>query len=120
MEVIKDEKKKEVSDVRLMAYRFGGVAMILLGLLWLCYNNSLLPTVVYDIVFSWQMGVMVAGGWLLATKNWLSGGIVVGIGAFCMLIDVFNIHISFTELVLPLALVGAGVACLFVKPTKAN
>jgi hypothetical protein len=56
----------------------------------------------------------------LATKNWLSGGIVVGIGAFCLLIDVFNIHISFTELILPLALVGAGVACLFVKPTKAN
>lgn len=120
MEVIKEEKKKEVSDVRLTAYRFGGVAMILLGLLWLCYNNAWLPNEVYDIIFSWQMGVMVAGGWLLATKNWLSGGIVVGIGAFCMLIDVFNIHISFTELVLPLALVGAGIACLFVKPTKVN
>lgn len=120
MEVIKDEKKKEVSDVRLTAYRFGGVAMILLGFLWLFYNNAWLPNEVYDIIFSWQMGVMVAGGWLLATKNWLSGGIVVGIGAFCMLIDVFNIHISFTELVLPLALVGAGIACLFVKPTKAN
>jgi hypothetical protein len=28
MEVIKEEKKKEVSDVRLTAYRFGGVAMM--------------------------------------------------------------------------------------------
>ena len=120
MEVIKEEKKKEVSDIRLMAYRFGGVAMILLGLLWLCYNNDLLPMKVYDIVFSWQTGVIVVGAWLLATKNWLSGGITMGIGTFCLLIDVFNIHISFTELVLPLALIGAGIACLFVKPTKTN
>ncbi|MBR2423898.1 MAG: hypothetical protein IKD05_03955 [Tidjanibacter sp.] len=121
MEVIKEDKKSPAAgEVRIVAYRFGGVAMILLGLVWLCYNYDLLPAGFYDVVFSWQMGVILVGAWLLATRNWVVGGVTTGVGVLCMLIDLLNIHISFTELVLPLALVATGVACLFVKPSKAK
>ncbi len=119
MEIIKDNKNA-APDVRRTAYIFGGALMIALGLVWLCYNYNLLPRGVYDVIFSWQMAVVLAGGWLLANQRWAIGAVVTCVGLLGGLIDALDIYISFTKLILPLALIALGVACIFVKPTKAG
>lgn len=92
---------------------YAGCALIAAGLAWLLYNTGVIDPRAFDILFSWQVLMIVAGGYLLAVRAWIAGGVVSGMGALLLAADLFNLHISFSKIVLPLLLVSIGVAMLF-------
>lgn len=55
---------------------FLGVTLIVVGVLWMMNNLELLSDSLFDVVFSWQMLLVLIGGYLLALRKWLAGGIV--------------------------------------------
>ena len=64
------------------------------------------------------MLVVIVGVWLLCTRNWIAGGVTTALGVVLVVVDYFNIYISFERLVLPLLLIVAGVATICVKGIK--
>jgi len=119
MEVLNEEKQEKTAQEKFTlsrsAYNFAGALMIVCGLVWLGSNYNLLSPKFIDAFFSWQMLMVAVGGWLLCTRNHLSGGILTALGLVLVVVDYFNIHISFERLVLPLLLVVAGVITICLK-----
>ncbi len=97
---------------------FAGVVLIVCGLVWLGSNYNILGPQVINTLFSWQMLLVVIGAWMLCTKNYIMGGAVTLLGVVLVVVDYFHIYISFERFVLPLLVVIAGVALLFIKAPK--
>ncbi len=119
MEILNEEKQEktaqEKSPLSRSAYNFAGVLMIVCGLVWLGSNYNLLSPKLIDTILSWQMLVVAVGAWLLCVRNYLSGGIITAFGMLLVLVDYFDIYISFEKLVLPLMLVVGGIATICIK-----
>lgn len=98
---------------------FVGVVFLAAGLLWLLYGLDVVPERFFDALFSWQVLLMVIGGYLLTQRNWIGGGIVAGVGALFFVTDVLDVYVSFGRVVLPLILMVVGVAILCDRSWKA-
>lgn len=122
MEILNEEKQEKATEEKhplaRSAYNFAGVLMIICGLVWLGSNYNLLSPKLIDTILSWQMLLVAVGVWLLCVRNYLSGGIVTAFGLLLVLVDYFDIYISFEKLVLPLLLVVGGIATICIKGTK--
>lgn len=97
---------------------YAGAALIVAGVVWLLYNLDVLGPCFFNVVFSWQMLIVVVGGFLLSMRNWTAGGIVTGVGVGLLLCKVFGWHISFHDVVLPVILIASGLAILFTRRRK--
>ena len=64
------------------------------------------------------MLLVAIGAWLLCVRNYLSGGIITVLGVVLVVVDYFNIYISFEKLILPLLLVVGGIATICIKGTE--
>ncbi len=91
---------------------FIGIFFLVAGALWLLYGLDLLPECAFDALFSWQMLLMVIGGYLLCQRNWVGGGIVASVGLLFFVTDILDVHISFGRVVLPIIFIVVGVAIL--------
>lgn len=122
MEIIQDDKKssgvKENLATTRSLYNLAGAVMILCGFVWLGSNYNFLSLALIDAIISWQMLVVIVGVWLLCTRNWIAGGVTTALGVVLVVVDYFNIYISFERLVLPLLLIVAGVTTICVKGIK--
>ena len=122
MEIIQDDKKssgvKENSATTRSLYNLAGAVMILCGFVWLGSNYNFLSPALIDAIISWQMLVVIVGVWLLSTRNWIAGGVTTALGVVLVVVDYFNIYISFERLVLPLLLIVAGVTTICIKGIK--
>ncbi len=94
---------------------YAGCVLIAAGVAWLLYNTGAINPRVFDILFSWQALMIVVGGYLLAMRAWVAGAIVSGMGALLLAADLLDLHISFSEILLPLLLVSLGVALLSAR-----
>lgn len=94
----------------------GGV-LVLMGLLWLAYNMNWISYGVFDAIFSWRMLLVVVGGYLLAVRQWTSGITVGAVGILFLLLNIMDITLSFTKIVLPVVIILAGVI-MIVSPLK--
>ena len=76
-----DDKLRRDEHASVMRSRnlFLGVTLIVVGVLWMMNNLELLSDSLFDVVFSWQMLLVLIGGYLLALRKWLAGGIVAGL-----------------------------------------
>lgn len=120
MEIINEDKQQNTNaeervSLSRSVYNFGGVVMIVCGLVWLGSNYNLLSPKVIDTLLSWQMLLVAIGGWLLCAKNYISGGALTTLGVLLVVVDYFDIYISFERLVLPLLLVVAGIVTICTK-----
>lgn len=99
-------------------YLFLGILLIAIGLVWLFHNFGIIRPHIFDILFSWQMLMVVIGGYLLSVRQYAPGGIVGGLGLLFLLVDAFNINISFTKVVLPSIVIALGASLLISKLSK--
>ena len=90
-----DDKLRRDEHASVMRSRnlFLGVTLIVVGVLWMMNNLELLSDSLFDVVFSWQMLLVLIGGYLLALRKWLAGGIVAAVGLCLLLIDQLDWHI---------------------------
>ncbi len=92
-----------------------GVVLAAAGLVWLLYNVDALSYRFFDTVFSWQMLMVVLGGYLLTVRSWIAGGIVTSLGVASCLTDFLGIDIPVSKIVLPVLLIVLGVGLLLRK-----
>lgn len=88
-----------------------GVVLILAGLLWLGYNFAIVSYVTFTYIFSWQVLLLLIGGYLLSCCKWLAGAIVSGVALCYIVTDLLHFDIPFTKVILPIIVIvlGAGV-----------
>lgn len=122
MEILSEEKQEKAAEEKhplsRSAYNFAGVLMIICGLVWLGSNYNLLGPKFIDTILSWQMLLVAVGAWLLCVRNYLTGGIITALGLVIVVVDYFNIYISFERLVLPLLLVVGGIVTICIKGSE--
>ncbi len=86
---------------------------ILFGVLWLLRNLDILPSI-FEIVFKWQMILIVVGiiGWIGDRKGSVGYGIMIFVGGFWLLYDKYNWDIDWWKMMFPMILIVAGVSVL--------
>jgi predicted membrane protein len=93
-----------------------GVIVILAGLLLLAFNFDILSGDLRHIIFSWQMLLITIGLVSLFTSESRTPGLIlVFIGGFFIIPEIFDFHISFIKLFWPTLLIGIGILILFRK-----
>lgn len=90
-----------------------GLVLILLGFMLVIRNTGLMPGYFEDIIFSWQM-LLIAIGFImiLGTGNKAPGLIVMAVGGFFILPEVFDIPFRTYRLFWPAILIIIGVIVL--------
>ncbi len=97
---------------KMKKYAFGAL-VVLAGALLLAFNFDLLPHEWKHMIFSWEM-LLVAIGLisLFGNENRLPGLILIAIGGFFLIPEIFIMHISFYRLFWPLILIIIGIIIL--------
>lgn len=95
-----------------------GALLVLVGILWLLYNVGVMGYGLFSVIFSWQMFLVAAGGYLVAVRRWRSGLVVGGLGTLFVVFDVLDIYLSFSKVVLPILVMAAGVALILSRPDR--
>ena len=89
-----------------------GVVMIFAGVLWLMYNLDIISYMAFDLFFSWEMLLIAIGGYFLSLRKWIVGGVITLVGFMFMLTNYLNFNIPVGKIILPIALISAGVIIL--------
>ena len=120
MEVIDKTNEKAVSPEKMDWTRhiYLGVALIAVGAVWMLYNFDIIGYKFFDIFFSWEMLLIVIGGYLLAMRKWVPGGIVAVVGFFFLLTNLLGVYIPFRKVVWPSLFIIAGLAVLLTRKYK--
>jgi predicted membrane protein len=93
-----------------------GIIVILAGLLLLAFNFDILSGYFRHIIFSWQMLLITIGLVSLFTSESRTPGLIlVFIGGFFIIPEIFDFHISFIKLFWPMLLIGIGILILVRK-----
>lgn len=92
-----------------------GVVFAVAGIIWMLRNFGHVSGDTFYYLFSWQMALVVFGGYLLVLRNWLLGGILMTVGLVFMFQNWFNFTIPISKVVLPATLIAAGVAIAMQK-----
>jgi hypothetical protein len=95
-----------------------GIALIVVGAVWMLYNFDLVDYRFFDVFFSWEMLVIVIGGYLLSLRRWVWGGVVTAVGVFFLLTNLLDIHIPFDKVVWPSIFILAGIGVLLTRAYK--
>jgi len=90
-----------------------GLVLIMLGLMLILRNAGLMPDYFQDIIFSWQM-LLIAIGFVmtLGTGNKTPGLIVMAVGGFFILPEIFDIPFRTYRLFWPAVFIIIGVIVL--------
>ena len=118
MEIINENKmpennprKEKKADSSLTGNIYLGVILICVGALWLFKNLGWIGYGVWDFFISWQMLLVVIGGYLLAVRKWVAGAVIGGIGILGLFMDFLTMRISMG----PLVVIAIGLAIVITK-----
>lgn len=90
-----------------------GFLVIAAGLLLLAFNFNMLPWDFKHILFSWQMLLIAIGVISISSSESRTPGIIlILIGGFFLIPEVFDFHIAFIKLFWPVLLIAIGVMIL--------
>ncbi|MDP4281624.1 MAG: LiaF-related protein [Bacteroidota bacterium] len=95
-----------------------GTIVILAGLFLLAFNFNIIPETIGNVdvkhvVFSWQMLLIMLGIISLSSKERKTPGwILLMIGVFFIIPEIFTYHVSFINIFWPLLLIGIGIIIL--------
>lgn len=105
--------EKRCNNHRMKKFTFGFV-VVLAGLLLLAFNFEILPIAWKHIIFSWQMLLIALGIISLISHEGRGPGIILLlIGGFFLLPELYDFHISFIKVFWPVLLIIIGVSILF-------
>lgn len=101
-------------------YIFGFI-LILIGLVMILERAGILSWEVYDFILSWKMLLVAIGAFVFFSGNRGAGIIVMGVGAFFMLPDIFEDYGTIRRFFWPALLLLAGLVFIFGrKPSGIN
>lgn len=107
-----DEKKKPNPNKK---FAFGFI-VIIAGLLLLALNFNIVPWDFKHIIFSWQMLLIAIGIISISNNESRTPGIIlILVGAFFMVPELFDFHIAFVKLFWPVLLIAIGLMILFKR-----
>lgn len=99
--------------------RFGfGILLLIVGLVFILRNFDLLSPELDNILISWQM-LVISNGFVkfLFDSNRTAGAIMMMVGGFFIVPEIFDVSIDFFDVFWPLLLIGAGLIVI-VGPGK--
>lgn len=77
MEVINDSRLPEQphrkGETNIAGNIYLGIILVAIGVIWLFYNTGWIGYGLFNALFSWQMLLVAAGGYLLAVRRWSAG-----------------------------------------------
>ena len=97
-----------------------GIIFVLIGGLFLLHNYDLIPRDVANVIFTWEMILIVIGVYNLLTQRFTSAIILIGIGVFFLLPDVYDLPVSFHKLFWPAIFILVGIIFIFRKKVHAS
>jgi len=92
-----------------------GVALIVIGCVWMLYNFGVIGPRFVDVFFSWEMLLTVIGGYLLSRRQWVWGGLVTALGLLFLVVDLLGLAIPYDKVAWPAVFIVAGVAVLLTR-----
>jgi predicted membrane protein len=92
---------------------FFGFILLMLGLVMILERSGVLSYEIYDFLVSWKMLLVAIGAFVFINGNRGAGIIVMGIGAFFMIPDIFEDYDQIRRLFWPALLLLAGAAFMF-------
>lgn len=92
---------------------FFGFILLLIGLVMILERAGVLSWEVYDFLLSWKMLLVAIGGLVFFSGNRGAGIVVMGIGAFFMIPDIFEDYIEIKRFFWPAILLLAGISFMF-------
>ena len=105
--------EKRCNNHRMKKFTFGFV-VVLAGLLLLAFNFEILPIAWKHIIFSWQMLLIAIGIISLINREGRGPGIIlILIGGFFLMPELYDFHVSFIKVFWPVLLIIIGVMILF-------
>ena len=121
-----DDKLRRDEHASVMRSRnlFLGVTLIVVGVLWMMNNLELLSDSLFDALGAGLLGrlsttrqmlLVLIGGYLLALRKWLAGGIVAAVGLCLLLIDQLDWHIPLDKIAVPTILIAVGLSVVFSR-----
>jgi predicted membrane protein len=97
-----------------------GVFLIALGGLWILERLDLIPEIWENIFISWQMLLIGIGVFSLIGGNKTTGTILIVVGGFFLLDEVYSIPRELRQIGWPLIIIGIGVVLLITHGRKRN
>lgn len=94
---------------------FVGVMLIILGVIWMLSNLDIINSSLFDLIFSWQMLLIVLGAYLIVVQRYWSGGASAIVGTLFLLTDYFDINIPVVEIFLPAVVIALGVGVILAR-----
>lgn len=95
-----------------------GVFLIALGSFWILERLDLIPAVMDDILISWQMLLIAIGVFSYIGGNKTSGTVLMVIGGFFLIPEIFTIPDELQKVGWPLLVIGIGVVLLVTHGRK--
>jgi predicted membrane protein len=107
------EEKKPSNQNKKFAF---GVVVILAGLALLAFNFDIFPWDLKHIFFSWQMLLIAIGVISISNSESRTPGIIlILVGGFFLIPEIFDFHIAFIKLFWPVLLIAIGVMILLKR-----
>ncbi|MHC1706002.1 MAG: DUF5668 domain-containing protein [Bacteroidales bacterium] len=110
MELQEQENKKKEMKPKSIVF---GVLVLVFGFLLLFRNTGVLSESVFHILFSWEMLLIAIGLINLFDRNRPLGIILIAVGTFFILPDVFNFPFSFNRIFWPVLIIALGLLIMF-------
>jgi len=96
-----------------------GLLVLALGAFWLLRNFGILSEIVWDYIFSWQMLLIAIGVINVAGEGHKGfGWVLIAIGGFFLLSDIFIWPVSFRNVFWPALLILIGIFLIFGSRCK--
>ncbi|HAH25002.1 MAG TPA: hypothetical protein DCL77_14820 [Prolixibacteraceae bacterium] len=95
-----------------------GVILIAIGCIMILEKLNLIPESVSDVLLSWKMLIVGIGVLSLISGNRVGGIIMIAIGGFFMIPELFDVPDDLRRIYKPLILVAIGVALLLRQRSK--
>lgn len=94
---------------------FLGALLLVVGIIWLLNNLGILPDIILDTVLSWQMLLIVIGGYLMAIRSWSAGVIIAAVGVAFLIMDLAGVYVSLSKVIIPTILIAAGASVIITN-----
>jgi predicted membrane protein len=92
---------------------FFGFILLMVGLVMILERSGILSWEVYDFLLSWKMLLIAIGAFVFLNGNRGAGIIVMGIGSFFLIPDIFEDYKQILRFFWPVLLLFAGLAFMF-------
>ena len=116
------EKETEKGQHKVSSHRlYLGVIAVFVGMILIASNFGLIPYHWKHLIFSWEMILIVIGVVMLAKNDGKpTGYILIGVGAFFLIPDLFYFNFDFVKLFWPIVIIFVGIALIFFSKNGKN